>query len=417
MKYCKYLLLLPLAFMAAGCSDENKEIVEEETQASSSNQLKSIYLDRDAFGDEYQVLWNVGETIPFCFENGSEDEQNLVRSCMCEWMQYANIKFNELKVSRRNNCSVRIKFDYSGTSSGGWSTKGMSQVGKHYNNQVPKSQPTMTIYSNRMKSSSEMRATILHELGHVLGLFDEHFNRNSGLTWNAANIKQDIGNAQYEKLFVEQQANCNALSVSGQFDPSSIMMYPIPARWNNQGRAFSQNYSLSAKDIATIKTMYPYPSNVVPIFSGSYSGTASVLAKFNQFTNKSDVRWLVGYGYTSQKDYTAPLYRYRHSQTGKVLCSYEQVKNGKIYYGNGLVKATGFVRIDNVPIAYVYVTMHNNRNAIVDYYTPYSPQGYHGYTYNMQTYYGCTAQPDNYIDPEHDLLVPGYWGALSAIAQ
>ncbi len=407
MKYCKYLLLLPLAFMATGCSDENKEIVEEETQASSSNQLKSIYLDRNAMPD---FLWNVGETISFCFENGSEDEQNLVRSCMCEWMQYANIKFNELNVSRRNNCSVRIKFDYSGSSSGGWSTKGSSWPGKYYNNQVPKSQPTMTIYSNRMKNSSEKRATVLHELGHVLGLLDEHFNRSSGLTWNAANIKQDIGNTQYENLFgTQQQAVYNAISESGQFDPSSIMMYPIPARWNKQGRTFSQNYSLSAKDIATIKSLYPYPANVVPIFSGSYSGTASVLAKFNQFTNKSDVRWLVGYGYTTPKAYTAPLYRYRHSQTGKVLCSYEQEKNGKLYYGNGLVKATGFVRIDKNPIAYVYVTMGSNRNAIVDYYTNSS--------YNLQSYYGCTAQPDNYIDPEHDLLVPGYWGALSAIAQ
>ena len=393
--------------MATVCSDENKEIMEEETQTSSSKQLKSIYLDRDAMPD---FLRNVGETITFCFENGSEEEQNLVRNCMCEWMQYANIKFNELKVSRRNNCSVRIKFDYSGTSSGGWSTKGSSYPGKYYNNQVPKSQPTMTIYSNRMKNSSEKRATVLHELGHVLGLLDEHFNRNSGLTWNAAKIKQDIGNAQYESLFgAQQQAIYNAISESGQFDPSSIMMYPIPARWNNQGRTFSQNYSLSAKDIATIKSLYPYPANVVPIFSGAYSGTASVLAKFNQFTNKSDVRWLVGYGYTTPKAYTAPLYRYRHSQTGKVLCSYEQEKNGKLYYGNGLVKATGFVRIDKNPIAYVYVTMGSNRNAIVDYYTNSS--------YNLQSYYGCTAQPDNYIDPEHDLLVPGYWGALSAIAQ
>lgn len=407
MKYCKYLLLLPLAFMAAGCSDENKEIVEEETQASSSNQLKSIYLDRNAMPD---FLWNVGETIPFCFENGSEEEQNLVRSCMCEWMQYANIKFGELNVNRRESCSVRIKFDYSGSSSNGWSTKGSSWPGKYYNNQIPKEQPTMTIYSNRMKNSSEKRATVLHELGHVLGLLDEHFNRNSGLTWNAANIKQDIGNAQYESLFgAQQQEKYNSISVFGQFDPSSIMMYPIPASWNKQGRKFSQNYTLSAKDIATIKILYPYPANVVPIFSGSYAGTASVLAKFNQFTNKSDVRWLVGYGYTTPKAYTAPLYRYRHSQTGKVLCSYEQEKNGKLYYGNGLVKATGFVRIDKNPIAYVYVTMGSNRNAIVDYFTNSS--------WKVSAYYGCTAQPDNYIDPEHDLYVPGYWGALSAIAQ
>ncbi|MCR5569247.1 MAG: hypothetical protein K6G31_08230 [Paludibacteraceae bacterium] len=412
MKYCKYLLLLPLAFMATGCSDENKEIVEEETQASSSNQLKSIYLDRNAMSD---FLWNVGETIPFCFENGNETDQKLVRNCMCEWMQYANIRFEEFEPEDRELTYVRIKFDYSGTSSGGWSTKGSSYPGKFYNCQVPINQPTMIIYSNRMKSNNEKRATILHELGHVLGLLDEHYNRNSGLTWNAAKIKQDIGNAQYDSLFGAQpQAIYNAISVSGQFDPSSIMMYPIPASWNNQGRSFSQNYTLSAKDIATIKSLYPYPANVVPIFSGSYSGTASVLAKFNQFTNKSDVRWLAGYGYTSQKNYTAPLYRYRHKQTGKILCSYERV-NYADPYGNSLVNATDFVRIDNSPIAYVYVTMHSDRYAIVNYYTRYSPRGYN--VYNMQTYYGCTAQPDNYINPEHNLIVPGYWGALSAIAQ
>ena len=79
------------------------------------------------------------------------------------------------------------------------------------------------------------------------------------------------------------------------------------------------------------------------------------------------------------------------------------------------MNATDFVRIDNSPIAYVYVTMHSDRYAIVNYYTRYSPRGYN--VYNMQTYYGCTAQPDNYINPEHNLLVPGYWGALSAIAQ
>ena len=403
MKYFKYLLLLPLAFMATGCSDENKEIMEEETQTSSSNQLKSIYLDRDAMPD---FLWNVGETISFCFENGSEEEQNLVRNCMCEWMQYANIRFKELDFARSKRCNVRIKFDYSGSSSGGWSTKGSSWPGKHYNNQVPKEQPTMIIYSNRMKSNNEKRATILHELGHVLGLLDEHFNRNSGLTWNAANIKQDIGSEQYEYLFVEQQASCNALSVSGQFDPSSIMMYPIPARWNNQGRTFSQNYSLSAKDIATIKSLYPYPANVVPIFSGSYSGTASILAKFSQFTNKSDVRWLAGYGYTTQKENTAPLYRYRYKQTGKVLCSYEVEYNGKTYYGNGLVKAADCVRIDNTPIAYVYKSMNADRYAIINYFLTSD--------YHVSNYYGCSCSPDKYFP---NYCVPGYWGALSAIAQ
>lgn len=409
MKYFKYLLLLPLAFMATGCSDENKEIVEEETQASSSNQLKSIYLDRNAMSD---FLWNVGETIPFCFENGNETDQKLVRNCMCEWMQYANIRFEEFEPEDREITYVRIKFDYSGTSSGGWSTKGSSWPGKHYNNQVPKEQPTMIIYSNRMKSNNEKRATILHELGHVLGLLDEHFNRNSGLTWNAAKIKQDIGNAQYDSLFGgQQQAIYNAISVSGQFDPSSIMMYPIPASWNNQGRSFSQNYTLSAKDIATIKSLYPYPANVVPIFTGSYSGTASILARFEQFTNKSDIRWLAGYGYKSEKpvirliDRTFPLYRYRHKQTGKVLCSYENVFNGEVHYGNSYVKATDFVRIDNSPIAYIYSTMYSDRNPVVNHFTK---------DYSLPYYYGCSAS-DQYIDQL--LGVPGYWGALDGILQ
>lgn len=109
------------------------------------------------------------------------------------------------------------------------------------------------------------RRSILHELGHVLGLMHEHQrpDRDRYIRVKWSNIRSDVKFA-----FDKKRASLK----SSKFDFDSIMMYssysftknyrmPTMVKYNNQQSTWNASSKLSKTDIETMARMYPKASS------------------------------------------------------------------------------------------------------------------------------------------------------------
>jgi Astacin (Peptidase family M12A) len=118
-------------------------------------------------------------------------------------------------------------------------------------------------------------ATVLHEIGHAIGMPHEHQNPKAGLVWNEAIVYEKYAQSpnfwEPDKTFNNIIRKLSLAEISGSnWDPRSIMHYPFepglidqPAPYDSEGTP--ANFDLSADDIRWIKTFYPPLSDSQPI--------------------------------------------------------------------------------------------------------------------------------------------------------
>lgn len=112
--------------------------------------------------------------------------------------------------------------------------------------------------------NDELAAVVLHEFGHALGLIHEHQSPAADLPWDRAAVyafysgppnfwtRDEID----RNIFARYAA---AESNFSQFDPLSIMGYPIPKEFT-QGKFYSSvNRTLSPTDKCHFGLLYPFP--------------------------------------------------------------------------------------------------------------------------------------------------------------
>lgn len=105
-------------------------------------------------------------------------------------------------------------------------------------------------------------ATVIHELGHALGLIHEHQNpRGIGIDWNVEKVYQW---AKETQGWDEQTTDHNILEKydrtitnGSKYDPNSIMLYFFPASLTNNGKGTKQNLRFSQTDLKYINRQYP----------------------------------------------------------------------------------------------------------------------------------------------------------------
>lgn len=103
--------------------------------------------------------------------------------------------------------------------------------------------------------------TILHEFGHLLGLFHEHQNpRGKGINWNKSIVYKWAEETQdWDKqttdtnIFDHYSLNLTNGSV---YDPLSIMLYFFPDYLTNDNKGTQINTRLSATDVLWINKIY-----------------------------------------------------------------------------------------------------------------------------------------------------------------
>jgi serralysin len=198
------------------------------------------------------LLWANGQTITVRFLGGSEQLRARVRSVAAEWTaaDTANLRFAFVE---RGRADIRISFV---AGNGSWSTIGTVA------RQVDQTEPTMNYgWLTDDSSDDTLRRVVLHEFGHAVGLIHEHQNPKHAIDWNRDAVVADLSRPpnswDLEKIERNMFAAYEPQDVEAtDTDPLSIMMYPIPRSWTNDGFSAGLNSALSTKDHQLIQQVY-----------------------------------------------------------------------------------------------------------------------------------------------------------------
>jgi serralysin len=195
------------------------------------------------------LLWKPKRILRITFLDGHSSVQQKVIFYAMKWCRHANIFFN---FGSDPNAEIRITFT-NGESS--------SFVGMEAS-KVPQQLPTMKLGLSLSSPEEVFSHVVLHEFGHVLGLIHEHQNPIGGIQWNKKAVFEELTASPYEWTTEQIEINIfESLSIPQiqftSFDPWSIMLYPIPARWTLDGFSSNWNYTLSETDKMFVHTLYP----------------------------------------------------------------------------------------------------------------------------------------------------------------
>ncbi len=194
-----------------------------------------------------------GRTIIVSFLDGDPSLHQRVMDVAQTWCgpMMANLKLQFIGLSDQGE--IRISFRYPGS----WSA-----IGNTCLNTKDASRPTMNFGGlNPHSTEDKVHRVVLHEFGHALGLVHEHQNPGAKILWNRENVIEDLRRWPNQwtlkiidenmfKAYKEEEATFT------RFDPQSIMLYPIPARWTRNGFSTELNADLSPLDKQFIRDMY-----------------------------------------------------------------------------------------------------------------------------------------------------------------
>ena len=198
-------------------------------------------------------MWNPGDSLGVQMTGGSALVRSKVRQFAEEWTKYANIRF---VWDGTQTAIIKIDFDPDRSS---WSAIGRDALS------IPFNFSTMHFGTfNDNTSDSEFSRKVLHEFGHALGLIHEHQSPTAGIQWDKEKVYETYKkqNPPWDKGMVDRNIFDKYSKSStnfSQFDPTSIMVYPIDASLTLNGQGIALNPTLSATDKQYIARWYPYP--------------------------------------------------------------------------------------------------------------------------------------------------------------
>jgi hypothetical protein len=199
-----------------------------------------------------QFRWNTGDKIHVRFMEGDDSLKQRVQEVAERWTG-ADMAHLEFVWDDADDAEIRIAFK---EGDGSWSYLGT------FCKQIPSDEPTMNYgWLTPDSDDDELQRVVLHEFGHALGLIHEHQNPQGGIDWNEPAVIADLsgppnnwdeGEIRNNVLNHYDPSEVDATDV----DPNSIMMYPIPAAWTNDGFSADLNPDLSDTDVEFIRKEY-----------------------------------------------------------------------------------------------------------------------------------------------------------------
>jgi len=218
------------------------------------------------------LAWKQGETIKVCFHGGTRKAQERVARLASQWMQYANVVFDFEQSGTPRLCQDRAKADIKVAfedNKGWWSVPGTASRAQDPSMNLQfYGVDTPMLANGQPAPEGPMRATILHEFGHALGLLHEHQSPNANcdaeIDWDTAyKVGAEIGwdKAQVDRNF-RQLASSSSLNAT-KVDRKSIMHYSLPPTLFKRGKQspcfVTENLELSDGDRTFIASIYPKP--------------------------------------------------------------------------------------------------------------------------------------------------------------
>jgi hypothetical protein len=207
--------------------------------------------------------WEDGKVLRVHFLDGTPDAREKVRQIAPEWTLYTNLVF-DFDDPAADPAEVRVSFQ--GLVS--WAMIGTDAIA----DQIPRNQPTVGLGPlEQVTTEEDVRRYVLHEFGHVLGLFHEFLNPNAHIPWNKPAVYAYFGgppnnwsNETVDSVFFTPYELPPGFSKP--YDPKSIMMYPIAASLlTDPSFAVGTNYDLSKGDKRFVGQLYPFDSAPVEL--------------------------------------------------------------------------------------------------------------------------------------------------------
>lgn len=200
-----------------------------------------------------RARWPAESDISISFLDGDPAVHQRVKDVARTWVKQgggpARLTFQFRTDTKATN--IRIAFQKGGS----WSRVGTTCK------RVAHAFPTMNLgWLTPESTDEELRAVVLHEFGHVLGLIHEHLSPAQQIVWNKTVIYDELRIQGWSR----EQVDLNMFSIwSGketnhtEVDKDSIMMYPIPAQWTQNGFIVGLNTVLSKTDRDFAAQLYP----------------------------------------------------------------------------------------------------------------------------------------------------------------
>jgi len=195
--------------------------------------------------------WLPGQTIGVSFLNGPAALRDRVREIATTWTspRRANLRLDFRADPHAGD--IRVGF-YPG---GSWSVVGTSC------RDVAPREPTLNFgWIDENSPDAVLRAIVLHEFGHALGLMHALRIPSSGIRWDKAAVYADLALEGWSRARVDADFFRDfeeAAAVAAPFDPQSIMLCPIKSSWTLDGFEVPWNTDLSIGDGDLIRKHYP----------------------------------------------------------------------------------------------------------------------------------------------------------------
>lgn len=201
-----------------------------------------------------QARWDLGSTLVIKFLDGTEDPDFLaqVENLMRTWEQFVNLRF-EFTTDPQVVAPIRVTFK--GTGYNSYVGKGCLQI-------TDQAAHTMRLGGlNARSRPEEVQRVVLHEFGHALGYHHEHQSPAQGIPWDK---KKAMEYYKQTQGWTEEQVEFNLFKLLDEstvlwtdYDPTSIMHYPIPKELTTNGFSVGWNTRLSALDTESASAWYP----------------------------------------------------------------------------------------------------------------------------------------------------------------
>jgi hypothetical protein len=195
-------------------------------------------------------LWPNGRTLRVRFLDGIDQVQAKVVEAAQRWMEFANIV---LEFGSAADAELRVSFAQRGS----WSYIGMDALS------IEQSNPTINFgWLTPASEQEEINRVVVHEFGHALGCIHEHQNPAAEIPWNKEAVYRYY--AGPPNNWSREQVDLNlfdkydrTITQFSEFDPQSIMLYPIPKEHALGGFEVGWNKQLSPLDKQFIGQLYP----------------------------------------------------------------------------------------------------------------------------------------------------------------